>query len=665
MCFFILPVCFALSQKNPLIQNNWNDRIEFNNLQNEDIPEFRKYLQQKIQKVINHYFITNNNPPTFFSTMYALDSIYDLIYCSPLGFLADVHPDESIRKICQQETLKIDSIEDAIKQNSIIYKRIIAFADSKEAKDLSAEKKKYLADQIKTFEKNGIHLTGAKKEEFQKVVSDINHLSQSFLINAQMKPDTFFTRKEKLKGLPDEFLQNRMTADGRYFIVVPGPDYNEVMTQADDAETRENIYYLRKNYAYKENQDILLKLTAARQGKAQLLGYKNYASYKYDDFMAEDPENVMRFQESLIKDISNLSKEEKKELAQVSGSGDINIWDVNYYKQDLTRKKFAVDEQELKSYFPLNKVINGMLKISGEMFDFTYDRIDDPKAWHPDVILFEVKNAESELIGYIYLDLLARSGKMSQGAYMTPIRFSKGRRIPQILLVCSFSKEKPSLLNTSEIQALFHEFGHLLHGLFFEKELVLQNGLFLPWDFVEGPSQFMELWPWQKEVLTEISGHYQSGNKIPDEMLHKMKQLNIRAQFSSTRYLLYLGILDRKLHTDYKEDETYFFSRVEKEIWEEIYPYPYPDKTQNTLTDLFILGYEPFASASYSYLWSDVYAKDMFSVFCQDGKFNKDVAKRYKNTILNPGCTKPAGQLLYDFLGRKPNPDAFTESMGL
>jgi thimet oligopeptidase len=648
---------------NPLIERGFNAPIQYDKLMVEHITEFRIEIEKKINRLLKEHFSDPEKPYTFTNTVYALDSIYDLMW-SPFGALAELHPDENVRKTCQEEGLILDSIGNAISHNIQIYKKLIVYADSKEAGDLTESRKKYLHDRIREFERNGIHLTGENKQQYLSLLSDMSRLKQAFFMNCQMARDTFYTTKEKLAGLSQEFLKTHKLDDGRYFIIAQTPDYEEVMQKVHNADIRKEIYYLNRNYAFEKNNAILNLLLAARHKQAKILGYDNYADYKLETLMARNSKNVEEFHSKLLDGLKELSDSQTIKYMEIKGEQDFFPWDRQYYRQLYMDEQYDLDTDQIKEYFPVEKVLDGLLEISEGIFDIVFVPRNDLSAWHHDIRIFEIQK-NGKTISYIYFDLNSRPGKMSQGAMMITSVSAKGERIPQITIACAFPDEDPCLLQPADIKTLLHEFGHAVHRLFTDVEMVLQTGFMLERDFTEGPSQFCELWSFQEEVLKRLSGHYKTGERLSDDLIEKIIHIQKEDQISRVMRLMHVAILDQIIHSEYQEDNPLEYKKIEKYSWKRLFLLPYPEMTKNILTRFFIIAIEPYASVMYGFNWSLVYAADIYSLFKEDGVLSNIAGERYRKHIVAPGSTKPAAELLKDYLGREPNQYAFMEFLGI
>ena len=440
---------------------------------------------------------------------------------------------------------------------------------------------------------------------------------------------------------------------------------------------RKQVYYKRENLAYEINVPVLNKLLSARQRLARLLGYKNYTEYALETRMAKTSENVIQLEDRIsdkMKHFANLQQQEllqlKREQLNNSEINSLNPWDVQYYNRMYEEKYTAVNQDSIRCYFETNLALEGLLGIAEKLFSIKFQEIKNPSVWHPDVRMFKITDS-GNTIGTLYFDLFIREGKTNQGAAALPIRDLKktknGIRQPIIAIACNFSPptdKGPSLLLPADLEYLFHEFGHAMHHLLGENDLVMQNGFFVENDFLEMPSQIWENWVWDEDAISSYARHYKTGKKIPEDIVIKISAGRQRTVFSYQHRMLRQNVIDRIIHTDFDPEGSFDFNAMHKDVWEKTMPYVYPEGIF-TETRMFPIGFSEYASCFYGFLWADIYAKDMFSVFKKHGVFNPEIGAKYRKCILAPGASKPAIELAGCFLGRSVDESAFLKALGL
>jgi thimet oligopeptidase len=423
---------------------------------------------------------------------------------------------------------------------------------------------------------------------------------------------------------------------------------------------------LYNNRAADKNTEILKNVLIERKNKALLLGFKSYAHYGIEDKMAKDASKVWAFETKLEMDVRKKAKSDLAELQMISGLETIETYDAAYYTEKLMREKYAVDQEVVKQYFSLENVLSGLLFISEQLFDIKFNKLDNEKAWHSDVQVFEVIR-HGNLKGRFYLDLYPRPKKYNHAAMfplVSGMQLKEVYQIPVAALVTNFPKpsaEKPSLLPHNDVITFFHEFGHLLHGLLTESPLGSISGTSVALDFVETPSQLFENWAWNFDSLKLFARHYQTNEILPKELYDKMwAARNVGSGLHILQQIFY-GQLDMYYHDlfDANKEST---SEVVEKLQNQITYYPYIKGTHFEASFGHLMGY---AAGYYSYLWALVFAEDIFSVFEENGVLDKETGRRLADTILSKGSTAEEFELLKAFLGREPRNNAFLKSIGL
>ena len=476
-----------------------------------------------------------------------------------------------------------------------------------------------------------------------------------------------------MEGTSDDFKSARKQDDGNYKVDLSYPSYGPFMKYSNSDTAREKLYMKFNNRAFPENIEVLHNLLAKRKEMAELLGYKTFAEYRLESRMAKTPEAVWAFETKLKEELTpkaNLDYEEVLAAKQtkVSGATSLNKWETSYYYNILLEEKYQLDSELVKEYFSLDNVLNGLFTITQTIFDLEYKEVKNPSVWQEDVKMYEVYQ-DGKLKGRFYLDLFPRDNKYGHAACfgiingkMTP----KGYQIPTASLVCNFPRataNKPALMPHSQVKTFFHEFGHVLHQMLTTADLVSQSGTNVSRDFVEAPSQIFENWTWNYDALKMFAKHYKTGEVLPKELFNKMLVAKNAGSGSGALGQVFFGTYDMTLHDKFDPASDITTTDVLKELMNEMFPKsPYLEGTHFQTAFGHLNGY---GASYYGYMWSKVYAQDMFSIFEENGILDKETGIRYRDIILGNGSTKDELLLVKEFLGREPNNKAFLRELGL
>lgn len=405
-----------------------------------------------------------------------------------------------------------------------------------------------------------------------------------------------------------------------------------------------------------------------------MLGFPTYAAYIAADRMVKNTSTVWNFENQLVDRVKQKTQQDMTELLEVKRNhlnspsvNSINNWEYSFYNNLLMVNKYQVDQEKVKEYFALDNVIDGLFQVTQKLFGLTYQEVSNPSVWHKDVRMFEVKE-NNKIIGRFYLDLYPRDNKFTHAACFS---IRKGKKygstyqIPTAALLCNFNAptdDKPALLTHRQAETFFHEFGHVLHNLLTTAEFSGQSGTAVKRDFVEAPSQIFENWVWDYNALKLFAKHYKTGEVLPFSLFQKMdKAKNVGSGVDASAQIFF-GILDYTLHDKYDPAGTLSTTDILKEVQNKIMPYKYVDGTNFQASFGHLTGY---GASYYSYMWSKVYAEDMFSVFEKNGVLDTKTGMRYRNTILAKGGSVDEYKMVKDFLNRNPNQEAFFKSLGL
>ncbi|KAL9651480.1 hypothetical protein ABK040_001427 [Willaertia magna] len=608
----------------------------------------------------------------------AYDEGFTSTFESSLTFPSYVSTDKAIRDAGSkaEEKLSEFAIESMMRED--VYKSIKtveALIEKEKENKYSEEDKRLVKRMIRDFERNGLGLPEEKRSQVKDLKNQLSKLSIQFTKNiAEDKTELLFSEDE-LDGCPQDFIKQLKLDEGsnKRVVTLKYPDIVPVMKYCKVEETRKKLDFARSSQCQEVNVPIFEEAIKIRQKLANLMGYKTHADYVLEVNMAT-PEEVKKFLGELKEKLLDGGNTELSKLKQLKGSNEFYSWDLSYYLNRLKEDEFNVDDNLVKQYFPLDKVLNGILSIAQETLSLRFEEVKDPKVWFEDVQMYAVFDKESDkFLGQFYLDLYPREGKYTHFAAfpLSPHWIDeKGKEhYPVSAMVCNFSKPSKengvSLLKHDEVVTFFHEFGHLAHGFLSKVKYARFSGTRTERDFVEMPSQFQENYCWEVESLKRISSHYQSGEPLPDELIKKMTDAKNVGVALLTLRQLFFGIFDMTLHTIETEEEAQklnsgaLWSKIRKEVT----LIDAPEGTNGAASFGHLLG--GYDAGYYGYLYSEVFSFDMFSVFKKNGIFNPKVGKRLRELVLERGGSKDGHVMLKEFLGREPSQDAFLEDIGL
>lgn len=587
-----------------------------------------------------------------------------------------------------------------VSQNEALFKAYTQLAESEHYQSLSVAQRKVIDNALRDFRLGGVALTGEKKERFGAIAQRLSELSTGFsnnVLDATQAWFKHFTRKTLLAGLPESALLQAAQAGlqktdaegkplGGYVITLDFPSYLAVMMYAENTELREEVYRAYTTRASKmgikacggsaeqwNNAPLIEETLALRHEQAQLLGFKHYAERSLASKMAQTPAQVIGFLTELLEKSKPFAMRDIKELkafAKRTGVKELKAWDLVYYSEKLRQEKYAISQEILRPYFPSNKVIGGMFEVVRRLFSISIIEVSDFDSWHEDVKFYHVYKNE-KLIAKFYLDLYARKNKRG-GAWMADCRVRRkvGQKIqlPVAFLTCNFTPPAGSneaLLTHEEVTTLFHEFGHGLHHMLTTVDVAAVSGINgVPWDAVELPSQFMENWCWQEEAIELISGHYKTNEVLPKDLLDKMLSAkNFQSGMQMMRQLEF-ALFDFRLHAEYNESKPMNTKHLLNEIREKYSFFITPEFNcfENSFSHIFAGGY---AAGYYSYKWAEVLSADAFSLFEEQGIFNKSTGNKFLDEILVQGGSSEPMNLFVEFRGREPSINALLRHSGL
>lgn len=665
-------------QPNPLIVK-FNELNDFANLKAEHVPEAVDFALNSADSILNRILLVPDSLRTFENTIAEQDNIEALTgrIIDPVYLMSEVHPDKEVRTVCDSAIIRYEKWHNDLVLNEDLYRAVTAYNVLPEPKSLTGLKKKYLEDVLKDYRRLGFDLPKEKRVELKEIKNRISEVGLEFDKNITEYTDTLVVTEAEMEGLPQWYKDKMRAEDGTYKIDISYPSRSMFMKYSRSESARKALTekYLNRG---KTNLGVIPRLVKEHQNMAQVLGYRSYAEYLLEDRMPKNPETVWTFENDLKTNLRPKAEAELAELLrvkkEVTGIEDsvINYWNMFYYENILNEQKYQLNEEEIKAYFSLENVLQGMFEITGRILGLKYEKVEQPSVWHPDVSLYEVTDVETgKRMGYFYLDMYPREGKYSHAAHFG---LSKGKltvdgyQYPVAALVTNFPKpteDRPSLLlhgPNGNVETFFHEFGHLLHGMVTNVEYWTYSGTAVDRDFVEAPSQIFENWIWERESVKLFAKHYQTGEPIPDELLDRMLQAKNRSSGNDYSFQVFLGSLDLTLYDLWDPDGPESVLDIARRLHNEILLW---EETPNTARVASFGHLNGYAASYYGYAWSRVLAQDMFSVFKQEGVLKRETGLRFRHQVLEPGGSKDPMELVKDFLGREPNSQALVESLGI
>jgi len=605
---------------------------------------------------------------------------------SQINHLNSVVNNEELRLIYNTNLTKITKYHSELSQNKLIYKKFIKIKSGRHYQKLTSPQKKIINDEILGFELGGVGLDNSKKIEFKKIISKLSKLSASFeenLLDSVNNYSLLIGDKNRLKGIPSDVLVKakidaKLQKKPGWAFSLDFPCYMPVMQYADDREFRKQLYYAYATKASdlgdkkKDNTNNINNILLNKRRLANLLGFSDYASMALTTKMANSSKEVIKFLENL----SNKAKPfASKDMADLINYGhqlninDIEAWDIAYLSEKIKEERFNYSEQDIKSYFPDHKVIEGLFKVVESIYGI-FIKKENTEVWHKDVKFYKITNKSEELIGYFYLDLYARKNKRG-GAWMdeaiSKFRFNDENTHPVAYLTCNFSEpvhNDVSLLNHDEVITLFHEFGHGLHHLLTEINDYGVSGIQgVEWDAVELPSQFMENFCWEWSVIKNMTEHTTTKKPMPKALFNKLlKSKNFQSGMQTTRQVEF-ALFDIKLHSDYDPNLKDFLNLL-NQVRDQVSVVRPPDwnRFPHSFSHIFAGGY---AAGYYSYKWAEVLSADAYSLFEEMGILSSEAGKRFRKEVLSMGGSRPAIESFIKFRGRKPSIEALLRHHGL
>lgn len=648
----------------------------------EDIKSRTELYVQETKRDLSSFIAIPDDKRTWHNTVLEFDRICSLsnlaTWGSVLCLFEQVSPDESIRNAAH-EALKVVQafLVDEISANKPLYNALKAYAQGNALKESLDETQRYiLKDIIDDYVRAGLDLPEEQLEKVRQIKKELANLSLEFSQNIAADNKFITVGREDLAGLDDAFINAlEKTEDGKYKLGVDYPTYFKTLETCTVPSTRRALFLAFNSRAYPVNDAVLKQIADKRDDLAHLLGFESYAHLDLDSQMVKHPDRAYAF----LHDIMNKALEKDKqefetfikdmpESVVLTPDGKLNPWDFMFLKNAYKKRYLAVDEELISQYFPMEKTIEGLLAIYSSFMNVQFEEAKAEGLWHPEVRLIKVLNKDkTQLLGYIFLDLYPRPNKYNHAAHFGMIpAFTRqdGMRMPDVsTLVTNFpspTADRPSLMRRDDVRTFFHEFGHALHAVLGASSVASYSGTSVKRDFVELPSQILEEWLWDKEILTMVSGHYQTGEKLPDDLIEAILALKTYDLGGYLTRQASLALMSLDVFAAGKGKDPFAIWQRLKSTYRPYIASEYADYHHASFGHL--TGY---GAKYYGYLWSLVFAMDVFDTINEAGLLNGTIGQRYIDYIIGKGGTQDPNEMLKAFLGREPNSDAFFKELGL
>lgn len=631
--------------------------------------------------------ITNPDEPTFENTVVAYDQGSDILRRASVFYsMLSANTNPTLQKIAREVTPMMSKFRNEVSMNQDLFKRIKVVYDKRNDLELGQEQMRLVEKIYEDFERNGAALPEEKRDELKKINEELSMLSLQFGENLLAETNAFklvIDNEDDLVGLPDGVIEaaaeeaENAGMEGKWVFTLQKPSWIPFLTYSPKRELREKIYkaYYNRgdNNNENDNKPVIAEIVKLRGQKAKLLGWDNYAEYVIDDNMAKTPENVYDFLYQVWEPALKVSKQERDAMQKIidkeGGDFKLKSWDWWYYAEKLRKQKYDLDEEELKPYFSLDNVRDGIFYVANQLYGLQFEELNNISVYHEEVKTYEVKEADGSHLGILYIDSHPRPGKKT-GAWCGTFRsgaYENGEKIyPLVYIVTNFTRptgDKPALLTFDETSTFFHEFGHALHN-FFADGHYRTTSRDVPRDFVELPSQIMEHWAAEPEVLKVYAKHYETNEPIPDELIEKLeKSGHFNQGFATVEYVA-ASILDLDWHTIENTDniDVNAFEKASMDrigLIDEIIP-----RYRSTyFSHIFSGGY---SAGYYVYMWAEVLDCDAYNAFKESGDiFNQELAAKFRKHILSENGMGEGMEQYLKFRGKEPSIDALLENRGL
>lgn len=657
-----------VSRSNPFF-TELNQAIDYAQVTAGDVTDYADTVLEQVSRQAEAIRVEEN--PTFDNVMRAIDDIYrDVITASNNSWLMYwVSPDAATREAGLASYKKLDTWRVALYSDKQIFKQIVAVS---EAENLTGPAATLVDGLIRDMRHTGVDLEPDALARFLALTEENNDLSSRYSINMNSDASVLTLDELGAIGLPENFKTRYATSEGVYEIPVIAANRGPVLNNAGDENTRRDFITLYRSRAANENLPILDKLVANRYEIGKLMGNDSFAGYQLENNMAQNSQNVWDFLNDLTERTAGKASDDLARLKQfrsdnggAAADQKLHPWDVNYYRNQILKTEYGVDQEKIREYLPLSKALTGMMDFYQELLGLEFRAVQSPSVWHEEVEAYEVYEA-GELTGRFYLDLFPRPDKESwfYGVSLTPgSARSEGYEVPVAMMLGNFTRpsgELPSLISHSELSILFHEFGHIMNSLSYAGQYALQSITLA--DFAEAMSSIFENWIWDYDVLKTFAEHYESGEVLPEETFQKMLAAKSVNSGLSAQRSVEFSVYDMMLYDRYDPENPMPTDDIWPYIGEQFVQPSYIAGTHAQASWIHVNTHPVYM---YGYLWSDVYAQDMFTQFEENGLKDTATGVRYRKLILANGTQKPIEPVVEEFLGRPSNNEAYVRSLGL
>lgn len=652
--------------------------------------DFMPAIKEAIINAKKNIEAIKNNPEseTFQNVVEALeDAGPEVELISGVFFnLHSAETNDEIQSIAKEMSPLLTEYGNDISLDEKLFLKIKKVWDNKEKYNLNSEQLMLLEKNYKSFVRSGALLSEEQKNVLREITKQLSTLGLQFGDHILKETNDFLMlidKVEDLAGLPEDVMEAAAHAAtekghaGKWAFTLAYPSVIPFLTHSSKRELRKKMYMANSTKAFKgnelDNQEIVKSIAKLRYEKAKLLGYESHAHFVLEERMASTPKTVMAFIDNIVNHATPAAVAETEELRgyakKTDGIEDYQKWDNGYYAEKLKNEKFQVNDEMLRPYFKLENVIDGVFQVAKKLYGLSFKQRFDIPVYHEDVKTYEVVDEQNNHVAVFYADFHPRAGKRN-GAWMTSFRGQKivnGVNVrPHIAIVCNFTKPtptKPSLLGFEEVTTLFHEFGHALHGMLANTQYESISGTNVYWDFVELPSQILENWAYEKECLDLFAEHYETKEKIPADLIKKIKDSSSFLEGRATLRQLSFASVDMAWHSadpaNIKDIEE-FESRIMNNM--DFLPPVKGTSISTAFSHIFAGGY---SAGYYSYKWAEVLDADAFEFFKEKGIFNREVASKFKDKVLSRGGSEHPMKLYVAFRGKEPNPNALLRRAGL
>ena len=690
--------CNSINLKTAVISSMNNPLLE-----NEALPAFSEILPEHIEPALDEVLkqaklavdnlLSKLKTPTWETLVVPMEELDARIHqvWSPVSHLNSVMNSEELRAAYNACLPKLSEFGTDLGQNEDLYEAYKAIAISDQYQLLDVAQKKVIDNSLRDFRLSGVELSQTKRDQFKTISQSLSELTAKFEENVMDSTQSWqknITDESLLSGLPDSAkamaaqVAQRANKKGWLF-TLDFPSYLPLITYADNRALRKEVYTAFATRASDQgingnqwdNTSVIAEILSLRHQLANLIGFDNHAERSIETKMAQSSQQVLDFLGDLATRSKPIAEKEFVELQSFAKENTelrgVEAWDMTYFSEKLRQQRYAISQEEIKSYFPEDKVVSGLFAVVNRLYGLNIVERHDIDVWHPSVRFFDIFDESGASRGQFYLDLYARSHKRG-GAWMDECLSHRltpnGLQIPVAYLTCNFSEpigDKPALFSHNEVTTLFHEFGHGLHHMLTKIHYAGVSGINgVPWDAVELPSQFMENWCWEREALDLISGHFETGETLPSALFDKMiAARNFQSAMVMIRQLEF-SLFDFRLHLEFDPEQEGQAEKVLAEVREEISVFIPPafSRFGHSFSHIFAGGY---AAGYYSYKWAEVLSADAFSKFEEKGIFDRKTGVEFLQAILEQGGSREPMDLFVEFRGRKPEIDALLRHSGI